>query len=102
MAEERLVTVREVASILNVTEKEVIELAERGDIPAYKIGGIYLRFKHSQIEEFKKTFQPWIHKNSNRVKSSAHDKIKDFLYFNDFYILAGIIIILLIVIISQG
>jgi excisionase family DNA binding protein len=102
MTEERLITVREVASLLNITEKEVIELAEMADIPAYKIGGVYLRFKRSQIEEFKKTFQPWIHKNSSRKKDSVQDKINDFLYFNDFYILAGIIIILLLVIIFQG
>ena len=50
---ERLITVRDVSRILGISEKEVIELAEQGVIPAYKIAGTHLRFKRDQINRIK-------------------------------------------------
>ena len=38
----KLLNIRDVAKYLNITEKEVIELAESGAIPAYKVGGVRL------------------------------------------------------------
>ncbi len=102
MAEEKLLTVREAAVILGVSEKEVIDLAENGVIPAYKIGGVYLRFKKEQIQEFLKLSRPLSPKTQHIEKNSFRDKISDFLYFNDFYILAILIIILLLFIILRG
>ena len=55
MAEEKLLTVREVSALLEISEKDVLDLAESGALPAYKVGGVYLRFKPSQVEEFKKS-----------------------------------------------
>jgi excisionase family DNA binding protein len=101
MAEEKLLTVRDVSIILGISEKEVMDLAENASIPAYKIGGVYLRFKKDQVLEFKKTK----HVSSTpdiRSGYSLKDKISDFLYFNDFYISAILIIVLLLVIIFQG
>ena len=51
MPQDRFLTVRAVAEELGITEQEVIDLAEEGKIPAYKIGGIYLRFKAEQIKD---------------------------------------------------
>ena len=45
MADEKLLTVREVSVLLRISEKEVMDLAETGLIPAYKVGGVYVRFK---------------------------------------------------------
>jgi len=98
MAEEKLLTVREVATLLNLTEKEVIELAEKGQVPAYKVAGVYLRFKRQDVEEFKKNgLKSGILSVSPRIP--LKEKISDFFYFNDFYILSFIIIIWLIIII---
>ena len=36
MADEKLLTVREVSVLLRISEKEVMDLAETGVIPAYK------------------------------------------------------------------
>lgn len=102
MAEEKLLTIRDVALILNISEKEVIELAERGAIPAYKVGGVYLRFKREQIEEFQKTFRTLAHKNVPAQKYLFKDRLIDFFYFNDFYILSILLIILILVIIFRG
>lgn len=100
MAEEKLLTIRDVSSILGISEKEVIDLAESGKIPAYKIGGVYLRFKREQIEAFRKKINPAVHKSES--KGSFKDRLSDFLYFNDFYILSILIILFILFIIFRG
>lgn len=103
MADEKLLNIRDVSTILGISEKEVIDLAETGQIPAYKIGGVYLRFKRQQIEEYRKRLGlPAVKKNLVSHNYLFKDKLNDFLYFNDFYILSAIIIILIIFIIFQG
>lgn len=102
MADEKLLNIRDVAIILGISEKEVIDLAETGQIPAYKIGGVYLRFKRQQIEEYRKRLGLPIKRNLTSHNYLFKDKLNDFLYFNDFYILSAIIILLIIFIIFQG
>lgn len=93
---EKLLTVREVSQKLGVNEAEVVKLAESGQLPAYKVGGVYLRFKSEQVEAYMKYA-----KISDKQQRDAHlypagDRIIDFFYFNDFYILAGVIISLML------
>jgi excisionase family DNA binding protein len=89
MAEEKLLTVREVSIILEISEKDVLDLAESGSIPAYKVGGVYLRFKPSQVDEFRKKSTMV----GQRTKEySSMDHVLDFLYFNDFYLVAAMVI----------
>lgn len=101
MAQEKLLNVRDVSIILGISEKEVMDLAESGQIPAYKVGGVYLRFKREQIEDFRKSFRPLETKHSTEQKHSFKDRVSDFLYFNDFYILSSLIIILILFIILR-
>lgn len=101
MAEEKLITVREVSALLGIAEKEVIELSESGAIPAYKIGGVYLRFKRSQVEEYRKKQSSRFGKITQGKKYSFAEKMRDFLYYNDFYVLAAILIILILIIIFR-
>jgi len=86
---EKLLTIREVAKFLGITEKDIIDLAEAGTIPAYKVGGVYLRFKREQVEEYKKQNKI----GHAQAKASFADAVADFLYFNDFYLLSALIII---------
>jgi excisionase family DNA binding protein len=103
MAEEKLLTIRDVSLILGISEMEVIELAERGEIPAYKVGGVYLRFKRQQVEDFRRKSK--LHLPPQKVsaeKSSLRERLDDFFYFNDFYILAFLLILLIVVMIFKG
>ena len=95
MAEEKLLTVRDVSVMLDVFEKDVLDLAEKGVIPAYKIGGLYLRFKKDQVEQYKKTHHHARPGDQAKEERFLQNKICDFFYFNDFYILAVFLIILL-------
>jgi excisionase family DNA binding protein len=102
MAEEKLLTVRDVSVMLGVFEKDVLDLAEKGEIPAYKIGGLYLRFKQEQVEQYKKTHQR-MHLGSHAKEERAlQDRFLDFFYFNDFYIIATLLIILLVFLVYRG
>lgn len=101
MAEEKLLTVRDVSIILGISEKEVVELAETGRIPAYKVGGVFLRFKKEHILEYQKSVTPHETK-PEKVKKPFGARFRDFLYFNDFYILAILIITLLLLVIFRG
>ncbi|MDD5731032.1 MAG: hypothetical protein PHN57_07925, partial [Candidatus Omnitrophica bacterium] len=57
----------------------------------------YLRFKRHQVEEFKKKFNAA--RSIQPREYSFKDRLSDFFYFNDFYILSFIIIFLLLFII---
>jgi excisionase family DNA binding protein len=102
MAEEKFLTVRDVAIVLGVSEKEVVDLVESGALPAYKIGGVYLRFKKEQIHEFKKHSHPSTPKLAVPLDYSFADRLSDFFYFNDFYIIAFLLVALLLYAIFLG
>lgn len=50
---EKLITIKEVAEYLRLSEEEVKRLVDMGVIPAYKIGGSFLRFRREQIDAIK-------------------------------------------------
>lgn len=102
MADEKLLTVREVSIILGISEKEVLDLSESGKVPAYKVGGVYLRFKRDQVTEFKKNQKPTTVRSDTTSRYSIKEKIRDFFYFNDFYIMAILVITLLLLVILRG
>jgi hypothetical protein len=79
-----------------------------GMIPAYQIGGMYLRFKEENIFALRSKFggepvQGDLKKSDKipEIKSPFMAGIRDFLYFNDFYIISGMLIIFLVFIILR-
>jgi len=124
---EKLLTIKEVAAQLRISEEEVKRLVDAAEIPAYKIGGTFLRFRKEQIDairseisEIEKKEPEYAKPNLDRKGKPTHtytdmekdikrkepvtrqydytavEKMRDFFYFNDFYILAFIIIIILL------
>jgi excisionase family DNA binding protein len=91
--EEKLLTTREVSQILGLSEKEVIELAEAGKISHYKVAGEFLRFKKEEILKVRRIIQRELGLTSTR---SLGERIRDFFYFNDFYIISFSIILILL------
>lgn len=102
MAEEKLLTIRDVSLLLGISEKEVIDLSESGAIPAYKIGGVYLRFKRQQIEEYRRRVRPLTKKSGESQMYLFKDRVRDFLYFNDFYIVSALLIVAILFVIFRG
>ena len=99
MTDNQYISVRETAQILGITEKKVMDLIEEGKLHAYKIANQFLRLKKNEINELK---------NTGKVVTeliihpySAAERIRDFFYFNDFYLICLGIITILIFIIFQ-
>ena len=98
MKHNKLLTIREVAEQLRITEQEVIDLAESGKVPAYKIGGVYLRFRAEHIQEAKVSVVKATHQEE---RPRLGERIREFLYFNDFYILAVMITAIMLIVILR-
>ncbi len=97
---EKLLTTREASTILGLSEKEVIEMTRRGELPHYKVAGEFLRFRKAEIFTIKDDIQRKFNLEKPRV--SPTQKLGDFFYFNDFYILSGTVIAVLLWIIFKG
>ena len=102
MTEEKMLTVRDVAIMLEVSEKDVLDLTENGTIPGYKVGGVYLRFKKEQVEQYKKDQSHLKPKATQGKVEGLGSRVGDFFYFNDFYIFALIFVVLLGYLVYRG
>jgi len=89
----RFLTSKEAADYLGITEDGLNELSAAHQINAYKIGGIYTRFKVDDLEAYRRK---GITKGNKNYSYNRLDILKDFFYFNDFYIYSIIIIIFIL------
>ena len=97
---EKLFTAREASHVLGVSEGEILELAKKGEVPAYLLGGEFIRFNQEHIQILRKKLKK---EKSHRVTPPKRfDKIKDFFYFYDFYLVSSGIIILLVYLILKS
>ena len=130
---EKLLTIREVAEHLKVSEEEVKRLVDIGEIPAYRIGGSFLRFRKEQLDAIRSEIDEVEEKEPEKAKPvldkrgrpthtytdlerdikrkepitrqydyTFTEKMRDFFYFNDFYILSFVIIFVLIYLIFRS
>ena len=94
MTTNQYISVRETAQILGVSEKKVMDLVQEKKLQAYRIADQFLRLKKAEVLEIKNTGKvPADH--SPHMYSPA-ERVVDFFYFNDFYIITSVVIILLL------
>lgn len=93
----QFISVRETAQILAVSEKSVMDLIEERKLQAYRIADKFLRLKKSEVLSLRN--QGSLNSNEQPLEYTSNEKIKDFIYFNDFYIVAALIILTLLYII---
>ena len=129
---EKLISIKEVAEYLKVSEEEVKRLVDSGEIPAYKIGDTFLRFRKEQIDAIKSEISEIEEKEPARSKPvldqrgrvthpytqmekdiklrepdtrrydyTIAERVKDFFYFNDFYIISFMLIVFLMYLIFK-
>jgi len=113
---EKLITMQEVSILLGISEQEIKKLVERGDLPAYRIGGKFLRFRKEQIEAIRDGVpghvviptpsatpkKPTTKKQDSAYSQSRLDRVLDFFYFNDFYIASLVVILLILLVIFKA
>ncbi len=91
---EKLFTTREVSKVLGISEKDVIELASKNIIPHFKVAGEFLRFKREDMIGIKPTIKKKY--NLPEKKHRFLEGAREFIYFNDFYLVSVMIVILLL------
>lgn len=89
----RFLTSKEAADYLGVTEDELNNLSKTHQINAYKIGGIYTRFNVDDLEGYRRK---GVTKGNKNYSYNKFDNLKDFFYFNDFYIYSIIIVVFIL------
>ncbi len=103
---------------MGVSEEKIISLVDEGVLSAYKLGGEFLRFRKGQIDAIYSEINSRI-KEGDRIPVSEvrtkvkerqkmlhasslnpfRDRVADFFYFYDFYIVSALLIAILLVII---
>lgn len=91
------ITVRETAQILAVSEKKVMDLIESGNLQAYRIADQFLRLKRNEVVNIRSTGQ--VISENVAHGYTAQERLSDFFYYNDFYLIALAIIGILLYII---
>ena len=83
-----MLSLNEVMQYLDLDREGVEELVRKEKLQAYKIGGVYLRFKKDQVMSL--SLEKAIRK---RKRFYIRERIADFWDFNNFYIITGICLI---------
>lgn len=106
---DKLLTLKEAAECLRLSEKEVRTLISDGKITAYHVGGMYLRFKEDNIFSLRGKYGGHVTIDLKKEKpkepvyyNNFLSGIKDFFYFNDFYLISAAVIAFLIYVILKS
>lgn len=97
MSTSQFVSVRETAQILEISEKKVMDLIEERKLQAYKIANRFLRLKKSEVINLRNAGE--VVKEMVQHAYTSREKVKDFFYFNDFYLVSVAIVLGLLYII---
>jgi len=81
-----MLSLREVMDYLELEESEVEELVRRGRLNAFKIGGVFLRFRKDQVVDVKSALR----KRTQSPFNAILVKAGNYWSFNRFYILSAI------------
>jgi excisionase family DNA binding protein len=84
------ITVRETAQILAISEKKVMDMIESGGLQAYKIADQFLRLKRNEVVTILSTGRVVSENVSHSY--TPRERVLDFFYFNDFYLITLVII----------
>ncbi len=91
---DQYISVREAAIALGVTEKKIMDFVASGALPAYRIAGQFVRLKHKEVMALKDSEE--IPVENIQFDYNPGEKIRDFFYFNDFYLASFVIMLALL------
>ena len=103
---EEYLSVHEATELLDVSEEELWALIKKHAIPTHNIAGVFTRLKKSEMEGLKNKWrierelfpkpEKYFSHHTTVREATFFEKLADFWYFNDFYILCAILIATLI------
>ncbi len=88
-----MLTLDEVKKYLEIEQDELERLIKENMLHAYKIGGVYLRFRKEEVLNLK--YDVLLKAKKSGMQMSFAHKILDFWRFNNFYILSFFVILAL-------
>lgn len=91
---EQFISVREAAQYLRISERKIMDLVDGKKLQAYRIAGQFIRFKKSDVLALKNTGS--ITAETTHYEYTPLERLKDFFYFNDFYIFSLLLILVFI------
>ena len=97
LASAQFISVRETAQVLGISEKRVMDLIEEKRLQAYRIADKFLRLKKSEVLSLRNTGN--VVRENHQIAYSPAEKVKDFIYFNDFYLFSFLIVLELLYIV---
>jgi excisionase family DNA binding protein len=100
MSEGQYISVREAAQILGISERKVMDMIENNELQAYKIANQFLRLKRSEVASIQRSGS--IENESVQYPYTVKERVNDFFYYNDFYLIAIILIGVLIYIVLRA
>ncbi len=95
---DKMLNEKEAAEYLGISEAKLRGFVQKKKLPAYKIGGQFLRFQLKDLQDIKK-ISATVRKDT---KYSFASRIKDYFYYNDFYIIVAILIIILLALVFKA
>ncbi len=97
MTTAQYITVRETSQVLGISEKKVMEMVETNQLQAFKIAGQFLRLKKADVLSLRNSGS--VTRETTQYPYTISERVKDFLYFNDFYLISAVIISVLLYVI---
>jgi excisionase family DNA binding protein len=94
MTTSQFISVRETAQVLCISEKKVMDLIEARKLQGYRIANKFLRLKKTEVLDLRNSGE--ISQENNQIAYSKNEKMKDFFYFNDFYIISIFLVMILL------
>ena len=94
------ISVRETAQLLGINEKKVMDMIDSQELHAYKIANQFLRLKKTEVMELRNSGSVEI--ETSIIPYTSQERVRDFFYFNDFYLVSLGIIVILISVIFRG
>ncbi len=99
---EDYLSIHEASLLLEIGEEELWALIRKHEIPTHNVAGAFTRLKRSELEEVKNKWrierelfpapEKFFSHHKTVPKATFFDKLVDFWYFNDFYILCSLLI----------
>lgn len=100
MTTTQFISVRETSQMLGISEKKVMDLIDEKKLHAYRIADKFLRLKRSEVQTLRNSGR--VSREDHQIAYTTAEKAKDFFYFNDFYIVAGVVVLELLYVIFYG
>ena len=85
-----MLTFDEVKNFLEVEQQVIEKFIRDGALHAYKIGGVYIRFRKEEVLSLK--YDVLLKKDTTRNSISFGQQLWNFWRFNNFYIISVLII----------